>query len=260
MIKNERGMLSGTVFIDVAGRDLGGYVEEAKKVVAEKVKMPAGYSLIWAGQYEYLQRAKERLLYVVPLTLLIVFLLLYLNFKSIAEALIIFLAIPFSLIGATWILYLLHYNMSIAVWVGIIALAGVDAETGIVMILYLDEAFYRRKEEGKMATLSDLYAAVMEGAVQRVRPKLMTVSAIIAGLVPILWSTGTGADVMKRIAAPMVGGMASSTILTLVVIPAVYSLWKGRGLSRGAEEPVVAAPAGALGASRPLATEPTVTG
>jgi|SRR5579884_1465611 len=226
MIKNERGMLSGTVFVDVAGRDLGGYVEDAKKVAAEKVKIPAGYSLIWAGQYEYLQRAKERLLYVVPLTLLIVFLLLYLNFKSIAEALIIFLAIPFSLIGATWILYLLHYNMSIAVWVGIIALAGVDAETGIVMILYLDEAFYRRKREGQLATLSDLYAAVMEGAVQRVRPKLMTVSAIIAGLVPILWSTGTGADVMKRIAAPMVGGMVSSTLLELLVLPVIYILWR----------------------------------
>lgn len=236
MIKNERGMLSGTVFVDVSGRDLGGYVEEAKKVVSEKVKMPAGHSLIWAGQYEYLQRAKERLLYVVPLTLLIVFLLLYLNFKSIAEALIIFLAIPFSLIGATWILYLLGYNMSIAVWVGIIALAGVDAETGIVMILYLDEAFYQRQKEGKMALLSDLYAAVMEGAVQRVRPKLMTVSAIIAGLVPILWSTGTGADVMKRIAAPMVGGMVSSTFLELLVLPVIYILWRKSGLMRQIEQ------------------------
>lgn len=232
MIKNERGMLSGTVFVDVAGRDLGGYVEEAKKVITEKVKAPAGYSLIWAGQYEYLLRAKERLMVVVPLTLLIVFLLLYLNFRSIPETLIIFLAIPFSLIGATWILYLLGYNMSVAVWVGIIALAGIDAETGIVMILYLDQAFDRRKREGRLATLSDLDAAVTEGAVQRVRPKVMTVSAIIAGLVPILWSAGTGADVMKRIAAPMVGGMISSTLLELMALPVVYILWRKSSLGR----------------------------
>jgi Cu(I)/Ag(I) efflux system membrane protein CusA/SilA len=239
MIKNENGMLSGTVFVDVAGRDLGGFVQEAKKVLSEKVKMPPGYSLIWAGQYEYLERAKRLLMVVIPLTLLIVFLLLYLHFKSVQETLIIFLAIPFSLIGATWIIYLLGYNMSIAVWVGIIALAGVDAETGVVMILYLDEAFYRRRREGKMATLSDLYAAVMEGAVQRVRPKLMTVSTTIAGLVPILWSTGAGADVMKRVAAPMVGGMVSATILELLVLPVIYILWRRSGLRREIEQRTV---------------------
>ncbi|MCG3116993.1 MAG: CusA/CzcA family heavy metal efflux RND transporter [Candidatus Manganitrophus sp. SA1] len=236
MIKNENGMLSGTVFVDVAGRDLGGFVQEAKKVVSEKVKMPPGYALVWAGQYEYLERAKAQLMYVVPLTLLIVFLLLYLHFKSVQKSLIIFLAIPFSLIGATWTVYLLGYNMSVAVWVGIIALAGVDAETGVVMVLYLDEAFDRRRREGKMTTLSDLYAAVMEGAVQRVRPKLMTVSTTIAGLVPILWSTGAGADVMKRIAAPMVGGMVSAAILELLVLPVIYILWRKSGLGRERRE------------------------
>ena len=230
MIKNENGSLAGIVYVDVSGRDLGGYVDEAKQRVAEQVKMPAGYGLVWAGQYEYLERVKAQMVYIIPLTLLIVFLLLYINFKSVQETLIIFMAIPFSLIGATWILYLLGYNMSIAVWVGIIALAGIDAETGIVMILYLDEAFYRRRREGRMVSPADLYDAVMEGAVQRVRPKLMTVSTIIAGLVPILWSTGAGSDVMKLIAAPMIGGMVSSTVLELLVLPVIYILWRERGL------------------------------
>lgn len=232
MIKNERGMLSGTVYVDVAERDLGGFVAEAKKVVAEKVKMPPGYGLIWAGQYEYLERAKALLMVVVPLTLLIVFLLLYLHFQSVQETLLIFLVIPFSLIGAFWMIFLLGYNMSIAVWVGIIALAGVAAETGVVMILYLDEAYFRRKEEGGMATLSDLYAAVREGAVQRVRPKVMTVSTTIAGLAPLLWATGAGADVMKRIAAPMVGGMMTALIAELLVLPVIYLLWRKSGLTR----------------------------
>jgi len=233
MIKNENGMLSGTVFVDVTGRDLGGFVQEAKAKVAESVQMPPGYSLSWAGQYAYLERAKAQLKIVVPLTLLIVFLLLYFHFKSVPETLIIFLTIPFSLIGATWMIYLLDYNMSIAVWVGIVALAGVDAETGVVMILYLDEAYDRKRAEGKMTALPELYAAVMEGAVQRVRPKLMTVSTTIAGLVPILWSTGTGADVMKRIAAPMVGGMVTATLMELLLLPVIYILWRKRHLHLG---------------------------
>src|SRR6266850_971437 len=228
MIKNEEGQLVGYVTGDMAGRDIGGYVEEAKRVVAEKVKLPQGYTLVWSGQYEYMQRAKERLIYVVPLTLLIIFVLLYLNFQSVAKSLIVLLSVPFSLVGSIWLLYLLSYNLSVAVWVGIIALAGVAAETGMVMIVYLDEVYERRLHDGSMTNARDLNEAIIEGAVQRVRPKMMTVMAIIAGLLPIMWSHGTGADVMKRIAAPMIGGMVTSTILTLAVIPAIYALWRGR--------------------------------
>jgi Cu(I)/Ag(I) efflux system membrane protein CusA/SilA len=228
MIKNEEGQLVGYVTVDMAGRDIGGYVEEAKRVVTQKVKLPQGYTLIWSGQYEYLQRAKERLIYVVPLTLLIIFVLLYFNFQSVAKTLIVLLSVPFALVGGIWLLYLLNYNLSVAVWVGIIALAGVAAETGVVMIVYLDEVYERKRQEGSITSQKDLYEAVIEGAVQRVRPKMMTVAAIIAGLLPIMWSHGAGADVMKRIAAPMIGGMVTSTILTLVVIPAIYTLWRGR--------------------------------
>ena len=228
MIKNEEGQLVGYVYVDMAGRDIGGYVEEAKKVVAQNIKLPQGYTLVWSGQYEYMQRAKERLLYVVPLTILIIFVLLYLNFQSVAKSLIVLLSVPFSLVGGIWLLDLLDYNLSVAVWVGIIALAGVAAETGVVMIVYLDEVYERRLREGLMSSQRDLYDAIIEGAVQRVRPKMMTVMAIIAGLLPIMWSHGTGADVMKRIAAPMIGGMVTSTILTLAVIPAIYALWRAR--------------------------------
>src|SRR6266478_5461779 len=228
MIKNEEGQLVGYVTVDMAGRDIGGYVEEAKRVVAEKVKLPQGYTLVWSGQYEYMQRAKERLIYVIPLTILIIFVLLYLNFQSVAKTLIVLLSVPFALIGSIWLLYFLGYNLSVAVWVGIIALAGVAAETGVVMIVYLDEVFEKRVREGSMTSMKDLSEAIIEGAVQRVRPKMMTVTAIIAGLLPIMWSHGTGADVMKRIAAPMIGGMVTSTILTLAVIPAIYALWRGR--------------------------------
>jgi copper/silver efflux system protein len=234
MIKNEEGQLVGYVYVDMAGRDIGGYVEEAKKVVAEKIKLPQGYTLVWSGQYEYLQRAKERLLYVVPLTLLIIFVLLYLNFQSVAKSLVVLLSVPFALVGGIWLLDLLDYNLSVAVWVGIIALAGVAAETGIVMIVYLDEVYERRLREGSMSNVRDLDEAIIEGAVQRVRPKMMTVMAIIAGLLPIMWSHGTGADVMKRIAAPMIGGMVTSTILTLAVIPAIYALWRAWELKRKA--------------------------
>lgn len=226
MIRDENGLLSGYVYVDMAGRDLGGYVKDAKRAVAEKVALPTGYSLSWSGQYEYLQRVKDRLKIFVPLTAFIIFILYFFTFRSVTETLIVMMSVPFALIGGVWYLFLLGYNMSIAVWVGLIALAGVAAETGSIMIVYLDEAYARRKSEGRMKSLADLYDAVMEGAVQRLRPKLMTVGANIFGLMPVMMSVGTGADVMKRIAAPLIGGLTSSTILTLVVLPAVYTLWK----------------------------------
>jgi Cu(I)/Ag(I) efflux system membrane protein CusA/SilA len=230
-IADEGGALTGLVSVAVSGRDLGGYVQEAQRAVRDRVTLPAGYRLVWAGQYEHLVRADERLKLVVPVTLVLILLLLYLNFRSLAKSLIVLLSVPFAAIGAIWYLAYLDYNLSIAVWVGIIALAGVAAETGVVMLLYLDEAYERRVREGRMPTVHDLRDAIMEGAVQRVRPKMMTVAAIIGGLLPIMWTTGTGADVMKRIAAPMIGGMVSSTILTLLVIPVLYALWRGRSMS-----------------------------
>jgi Cu(I)/Ag(I) efflux system membrane protein CusA/SilA len=232
MIRDEDAQLSGYVYVDMTGRDIGSYVEEAKKKVAENIKVPTGYTLLWSGQYEYMQRAKERLVYVVPVTLLIIFVLLYMNFQSVAKSLIVLLSVPFAMVGAIWYLYFLGYNMSVAVWVGIIALAGVAAETGVVMLVYLDEVYERRLREGTMGTIQDLYEAIVEGAAHRVRPKMMTVTAIIAGLLPIMWSHGTGADTMKRIAAPMIGGMVTSTILTLAVIPAIYALWRGTQMRR----------------------------
>jgi Cu(I)/Ag(I) efflux system membrane protein CusA/SilA len=227
MINNEEGFKAGRLYVDVAGRDLGGYVEEAKKVVAEKVKLPPGYNLAWSGQYEYLQRVKERLWIVVPITLFIVFLLLYFNTGSFVKTIIILLAVPFSAVGAIWLLYFLGYNMSIAVWVGLIALLGVDAETAVFMLLYLDLAYEERKAKGKMRSIADLKEAIEEGAVKRLRPKVMTVSVMFMGLVPIMWSTGAGSDVMRRIAAPMVGGIFTSFILELLVYPAIYEIWKG---------------------------------
>ncbi|MEK7842170.1 MAG: efflux RND transporter permease subunit, partial [Deltaproteobacteria bacterium] len=203
--------------------------------VIQNVKFPAGYYVTWSGQYEYMERAYAKLKYIVPLTLMIIFLLLYFNFKSVTECLIILLAIPFSIIGSAWILYILGYNISIAVVVGFIALAGLDAETGVIMLIYLDHAYKERYYTGKMNTLNDLYDAIMDGAVNRIRPKVMTITAIIAGLLPIMWSAGTGAEVMKRIAAPMVGGMVTSGLLELLVIPAVYALWKGWGMKQGAD-------------------------
>ncbi len=229
-IRTENALLTTWIFVDVRGRDIGGFVSEAKAAVEREVSFPPGYYASWSGQYEYMQRAYAKLMYIVPLTLAVIFLLLYLNFKSVAECLIILLAIPFSLIGAAWILYLLGYNLSIGVAVGFIALAGLDAETGIVMLIYLTHAYEERKKDGRLNTRADLYDAVMEGTVLRVRPKVMTVCAIIAGLLPIMWSTGTGADLMKRIAAPMVGGMFTSALLELLVLPVIFSLWKGRGL------------------------------
>ncbi|MFQ5747460.1 MAG: efflux RND transporter permease subunit [Gemmatimonadota bacterium] len=237
-VKTEQAFPVTTIFVDIADRDVGSYVAEAQKVVSDELVLPAGYTLQWSGQYEFMQRVKEKMRLVVPVTLGIIFLLLYLNFRSVSESLIVMLALPFSLVGGIWFLWLLGYNTSVAVSVGFIALAGVAAETGVVMLIYLDEAFHRRSLEGRLGDRADVAAAVMEGALERLRPVVMTVTAIIAGLAPILWSTGTGADVMKRIAAPMVGGMLTATGLTLAVIPAIYLLWRGRQVRRRPEAPV----------------------
>jgi len=237
MIRDEDGQLSGYVYVDMAGRDIGGYVEEAKKKVAEQVQLPAGYTLSWSGQYEYMERAKERLIYVVPLTLLVIFLLLYVNFKSVGRCVIVLLAVPFSMIGAVWLLYLLDYNLSVAVWVGIIALAGVDAETGVIMLLYLEHAYEKWRAEGRMRSIADLHEAIIEGAVKRIRPKVMTIMAILMGLLPIMWSHGAGADVMKRIAAPMIGGVVTSFLLELLVYPAIFDLWRGWKMRRAIQQP-----------------------
>jgi Cu(I)/Ag(I) efflux system membrane protein CusA/SilA len=230
-IRTENGQLAVYIFVDIRDRDLGGYVAEARDAVAKGVQFPPGYYVTWSGQFEYLQRAEARLKIVVPLTLLIIFLLLYLNFRTLTETFIVMLSLPFSLVGGIWLMWWLGFNMSVAVAVGFIALAGVAAETGVVMLIYLDQALKEAKAEhalsGRPFTRSDLYQAIMVGAVDRVRPKMMTVVAIMAGLLPILWSTGTGSEVMQRIAVPMIGGMVSSTILTLVVIPAIYAVVKG---------------------------------
>ena len=226
MLRDENGMLNGYVYVDVAGRDIGGYVEEAKKVVARSIKIPPGYTFVWSGQYEAMQRVREKLSLVVPLTIFLIIMLLYLNTKSMAKTLIIILAVPFSAVGAIWFLHFLGYNMSIGVWVGLIALMGVDAETGVFMMLYLDLAHDQAKADGKLRSLRDLQDAIMHGAVKRIRPKVMTVATMFMGLVPIMWSVGTGADVMKRIAAPMIGGIFTSFILELVVYPAIYEVWK----------------------------------
>jgi len=231
LIKSENAYLNNIVYVDVEGRDIGSYVGDAKKVLAEKLTLPPGYRLEWSGQYESLERASKKLGVVIPITLAIIFGLLYFNFRSVTESAIVMLSLPFALVGGVWLMWLLHYNMSVAVAIGFIALAGVAAETGVIMLIYLDQAYHERDARGELSNRGDVDAAVEHGAVERVRPKLMTVTAITAGLVPILWSQGTGADVMKRIAAPMVGGMVTSTILTLVVIPAIYSLWKERSVS-----------------------------
>ena len=226
-IKSEEGLLALYVYVDFSGRDVGGYVDEAKKKVAA-VKIPEGYRLEWSGEYEYLVKTHERLKLVIPLTILVIFALLYFNTKSATKTIIVLFAVPFSLVGSFWYLYLLNYNMSIAVWVGIIALAGLDAETGVVMLLYLDLSYDQWKREGRMNSLEDLKEAIMHGAVKRIRPKLMTVGVILAGLIPIMYSHGTGADIMKRIAAPMIGGVITSEILELTVYPAIYLIWKRR--------------------------------
>ena len=226
MIRNENGLLSGYVYADVGSRDIGGYVERAKRAVSDNVKLPTGYSLAWSGQYESMQRVKERLKLVVPFTVFLVGLLLFLNTRSHIKTIIILLSVPFSAVGAIWLLYLLDYNISIGVWVGLIALLGVDAETAVFMLLYLDLAYDDRRRKGQLKTYADLSEAIEFGAVKRLRPKVMTVAVMFMGLLPIMWSTGTGADVMKRIAAPMIGGIFTSFLMELVVYPAIYALWK----------------------------------
>jgi copper/silver efflux system protein len=226
MIRNENGLLTGYVYVDMAGRDPDGYINEADTLIRDKVKLPAGYTVSWSGQYEAMQRVKQRLGVVLPLTLFLIFVLLYLNTRSVTKTGIVLLAVPFSAIGAVWLLFLLGYNMSIGVWVGLIALLGVDAGTGVFMLLYLDIAYEQARKEGRLRSLDELRKAILEGAVKRLRPKFMTMATMFLGLVPIMWSTGAGADVMKRIAAPMIGGIFTSFLLELLVYPAIYEIWK----------------------------------
>jgi Cu(I)/Ag(I) efflux system membrane protein CusA/SilA len=241
-IRTENGQLVGFVFVDVTSSDIDGYVRAASERIRDTVNFPPGYYIQWAGQFEYLKAAEKRLAILVPLTLLIVFVLIYLNTKSLAKTAIVLLSVPFSLVGAFWTLYFLGYNMSVAVWVGLIALAGLDAETGVIMLLYLDHAWEKYVAAGRMTTMAHLYAAVMEGAVQRIRPKVMTVCAILFGLLPIMWSptTQAGADVMKRIAAPMIGGVITSAMLELLLYPVIFVIWRRRGLSPHGDFPAVA--------------------
>ena len=245
-IRTENGQLATYIYVDIRDRDLGGYVAEAQRAVAASIQFPPGSYVMWSGPYEYLERATARLKVVIPLTLMIIFLLLYLNFRSVTETMIVMLSLPFALVGGLWLMWWLGFNLSVAVAVGFIALAGVAAETGVVMLIYLNQALAeikgRREAEGRMLTRSDLYDAIMEGAVERVRPKMMTVVAIMAGLLPIMWSTGTGSEIMQRIAVPMIGGMVSSTLLTLIVIPAIFGLVKGFGLKNDADPATPAPP------------------
>ena len=241
-IKSEAAQLVAYVYVDIADRDAGSYVRDARAMVSRMVKVPPGYSLQWSGSFESMERAGRRLTYVIPLTLLIIVVLLYLNTGSLTKVFIVLLAVPFSLVGAFLLLSVLGYHLSVAVWVGIIALAGVDAETGVVMLLYLDVAYECELKNGRMNGLEDLERAVLEGAVQRVRPKMMTVMAILMGLLPIMWSTGSGADVMKRIAAPMVGGIITSFILELLIYPAIYTIWRWWTEVRPAQHRTLAQP------------------
>lgn len=233
MIRNENGLKAGYVYVDFSGRDIGSYVESAKKLVAKELKLPSGYALLWSGQYENMIRVKERLKVVLPLTLFLICVLLYMNTKSAVKTGIILLAVPFSLIGAVWFLWILGYQVSIAVWVGMIALMGLDAETGVFMLLFLDLSYHDAVQKGKMKTKEDLVEAIIHGAVKRVRPKMMTVMAAFMGLIPIMWSTGAGSDVMKRIAAPMIGGLGTSFILELLIYPVLYFIWKQREVDSG---------------------------
>jgi len=237
LIRSEDGQLVGFVFVDITGSDIDGYVQAAAQHISEQVKFPPGYYVQWAGQFQYLKEAEQRLAVVIPFTLLIIFVLIDINTRSVTKTFIVMLAVPFSLVGAFWMLYLMHYNMSVAVWVGLIALAGLDAETGVIMLLYLDQAREKFVTQGRMRSLSDLYESVKEGAVQRIRPKIMTISAILFGLLPIMWSPATqaGADVMKRIAAPMIGGVITSAILELLIYPVIYVLWRKRFLPKSAQ-------------------------
>jgi copper/silver efflux system protein len=226
MISNEAGQLRNLVHVDVTGRDIGGYVEEAREKIFEEIPLPSGVRLEFAGQYQYMQRVQQRLQLLIPITLAIIFFLLFLNFRSIAQTLIVLGSVPFALFGAFLLLWILGYNISIAVWVGIIAMAGIAAETGVIMIIYIDHAVKKRIDDGDMRGMSDLKEAIIEGAVQRLRPKLMTVITDILALVPIMFTIGVGATAMKRIAAPMIGGLVTSAVLTLIIIPAIYFIWQ----------------------------------
>jgi len=252
MLRNENGLLTGYIYADITDRDPSNYVEEARQLLRDKLKLPAGYSISWSGQYEAMQRVAQRLKFVVPLTLLLIVVLLYMNTRSLTKTFMVLLAVPFSAIGAVWLLYLLGYNMSVAVWVGLIALLGVDAETGVFMLLYLDLAYEQAKREGRMRTLAELQEAIFQGAVKRLRPKFMTMAAAFLGLVPIMWSTGAGSDVMKHIAAPMIGGIITSFLLELVVYPAVYQIWKWNFevKSQLSPEPALVASADAISSFR----------
>jgi Cu(I)/Ag(I) efflux system membrane protein CusA/SilA len=231
-IKSENSRRTAWVYVDIKGIDVGTYVKNAQRTVAEKIKLPAGYNIVWSGEFEYMEKAKSRLMVIIPLTVLIIFVIIYINTKSLVKTGIVFLAVPFSLVGAFWFMYALDYDTSIAVWVGVIALAGLDAETGVVMLLYLDLAHKLWGDNGRMLTRGDLRQAIHHGAVKRIRPKVMTIGVIIAGLLPIMWSHGAGADVMKRIAAPMVGGVVTSGIMELMVYPVIFYLWRARKLDK----------------------------
>jgi Cu(I)/Ag(I) efflux system membrane protein CusA/SilA len=230
MIRNENGMMAGYVFVDMTDSDVGGYVERARAAVASRLSVPSGYSIEWSGQYENMLRVRERLKIVVPITLFLIFFLLYMNTKSAFKAAVVMLAVPFSVVGAVWLMYILGYNVSIAAWVGMIALMGLDAETGVFMLLFLDLSYDEAKRQNRLRSLVELKDAIIHGAVKRVRPKMMTVTAAMVGLMPIMWSLGSGADVMKRVAGPMVGGLATSFIMELLVYPAIYLLWKKKEL------------------------------
>jgi Cu(I)/Ag(I) efflux system membrane protein CusA/SilA len=230
VVRTENTRPNAWVFVDIRGIDIGTYIKNAQKAVTQNIKLPTGYTIVWSGEFEYMQRMQKRMMVVIPLTLFIILFIIFLNTRSLVKTAIVFLAVPFSLVGAIWFIYFLGYNMSLAVWVGMIALAGLDAETGVIMLLYLEKAYDDAKKRGTLQTISDLRTAIDQGAVQRVRPKIMTASVIIAGLLPIMWSSGTGSDVMKRIAAPMVGGVITSVLMELLAYPAIYYLWKKRSI------------------------------
>jgi Cu(I)/Ag(I) efflux system membrane protein CusA/SilA len=232
MLRNEAGLLTSYVFVDLSRTDFADYIGEADRTVRDNVSLPQGYSVSWVGQYETIANTRQQLADIIPLTLLVIFLLLYVSTRSIPKTLIVLLAVPFSAIGAVWALYLLGYHVSTAVWVGLIALLGVDAETGVFMLLYLDDAYDRARRENRLGNLAELKVAVLEGAARRVRPKFMTVATMLVGLLPIMWSTGAGSDVMKRIAAPLVGGILTSFALELVVYPVIYHSWKSRDFAK----------------------------
>jgi Cu(I)/Ag(I) efflux system membrane protein CusA/SilA len=233
MLRNENGLLTGYVYVDLAGRDARSYIDEADRLLAARLTLPSGYTLAWSGEHEDMKRVADRLRFVVPATAVLVLLLLFMSTQSMPKTLLVALAAPFSAIGAVWFLYALGYNMSVGVWVGIIALLGVDAETGVFMLLYLDLACDQARREGRLRSRADLRDAILQGAVKRLRPKVMTVATMFVGLLPIMWASGTGADVMKRIAAPLVGGILTSFLLELVVYPPLYEMWKSRDLDAG---------------------------